>query len=108
MSDCFVLYLLLTCMKKKTSGADKFTNNTIQRVPWHRKVKLLRSVWIKTTDLNGLVNMTLVQMNCSMEREKDRKPGKQKNFCLRYWLMEVWHKRKLRKKQKNWELKRKH
>ena len=39
---------------------------------------------------------------------KDRKPGKQKNFCLRYWLMEVWHKRKLRKKQKNWELKRKH
>ena len=40
--------------------------------------------------------------------EKDRKPGKQKNFCLRYWLMEVWHKRKLRKKQKNWELKRKH
>ena len=27
MSDCFVLYLLLTCMKKKTSGADKFTNN---------------------------------------------------------------------------------
>ena len=75
---------------------------------WHRKVKLLRSVWIKTTDLNGLVNMTLVQMNCSMEREKDRKPGKQKNFCLRYWLMEVWHKRKLRKKQKNWELKRKH
>ena len=39
MSDCFVLYLLLTCMKKKTSGADKFTNNTssekriIQRNP---------------------------------------------------------------------------
>ena len=29
MSDCFVLYLLLTCMKKKTSGADKFTNNTM-------------------------------------------------------------------------------
>ena len=29
MSDCFVLYLLLTCMKKKTSGADKFTNNTL-------------------------------------------------------------------------------
>lgn len=32
MSDCFVLYLLLTCMKKKTSGADKFTNNTISTV----------------------------------------------------------------------------
>ena len=30
MSDCFVLYLLLTCMKKKTSGADKFTNNNGQ------------------------------------------------------------------------------
>ena len=29
MSDCFVLYLLLTCMKKKTSGADKFTNNRL-------------------------------------------------------------------------------
>ena len=29
MSDCFVLYLLLTCMKKKTSGADKFTNNSM-------------------------------------------------------------------------------
>ena len=34
--------------------------------------------------------------------------GKGQKFCLRYWLMEVWHKRKLRKKQKNWELKRKH
>lgn len=31
MSDCFVLYLLLTCMKKKTSGADKFTNNKIEK-----------------------------------------------------------------------------
>ena len=29
MSDCFVLYLLLTCMKKKTSGADKFTNDAV-------------------------------------------------------------------------------
>ena len=28
MSDCFVLYLLLICMKKKKSGAGKFTNNT--------------------------------------------------------------------------------
>lgn len=33
MSDCFVLYLLLTCMKKKTSGADKFTNNKWSIVP---------------------------------------------------------------------------
>ena len=32
MSDCFVLYLLLTCMKKKTSGADKFTNNKMVKV----------------------------------------------------------------------------
>ena len=32
MSDCFVLYLLLTCMKKKTSGADKFTNNNIATI----------------------------------------------------------------------------
>ena len=29
MSDCFVLYLLLICMKKKKSGAGKFTNNSI-------------------------------------------------------------------------------
>ena len=35
MSDCFVLYLLLTCMKKKTSGADKFTNNIIAKDTKH-------------------------------------------------------------------------
>ena len=29
MSDCFVLYLLLICMKKEKTGAGKFTNNTI-------------------------------------------------------------------------------
>lgn len=39
MSDCFVLYLLLTCMKKKTSGADKFTNN--------RKVKINRTKYFE-------------------------------------------------------------
>ena len=38
MSDCFVLYLLLTCMKKKTSGADKFTNNTM----WKRIKRAIR------------------------------------------------------------------
>lgn len=27
MSDCFVLYLLLICMKKEKTGAGKFTNN---------------------------------------------------------------------------------
>ena len=31
MSDCFVLYLLLICMKKEKTGAGKFTNN-IQRL----------------------------------------------------------------------------
>ena len=44
MSDCFVLYLLLTCMKKKTSGADKFTNNNYQAVSWNRR-RLLLSIW---------------------------------------------------------------
>lgn len=39
MSDCFVLYLLLTCMKKKTSGADKFTNNSISCVGEFPKYK---------------------------------------------------------------------
>ena len=29
MSDCFVLYLLLICMKKKKSGAGKFTNSNM-------------------------------------------------------------------------------
>ena len=37
MSDCFVLYLLLTCMKKKTSGADKFTNNNVDNVGMCKK-----------------------------------------------------------------------
>ena len=36
---------------------------------------------------------------------KGQKARKAKNFCLKYWLMAVWHKRKSRKKQKNWELK---
>ena len=31
MSDCFVLYLLLICMKKKKSGAGKFTNNNLMK-----------------------------------------------------------------------------
>ena len=39
MSDCFVLYLLLTCMKKKTSGADKFTNNSKQKRKDYSKEK---------------------------------------------------------------------
>ena len=38
MSDCFVLYLLLTCMKKKTSGADKFTNNSKEKLTCHRQI----------------------------------------------------------------------
>ena len=29
MSDCFVLYLLLICMKKEKTGAGKFTNNNM-------------------------------------------------------------------------------
>ena len=39
MSDCFVLYLLLTCMKKKTSGADKFTNNSKEIVDSQKSFK---------------------------------------------------------------------
>ena len=47
MSDCFVLYLLLTCMKKKTSGADKFTNNnmvTIKQEDLQKYVPQMASV----------------------------------------------------------------
>ena len=48
MSDCFVLYLLLICMKKKKSGAGKFTNNNkeeltlsefLKRIIKHKKRK---------------------------------------------------------------------
>ena len=52
MSDCFVLYLLLTCMKKKTSGADKFTNNSpghlqegMQRIRQRKKKKFYRKIY---------------------------------------------------------------
>ena len=41
MSDCFVLYLLLICMKKKKSGAGKFTNNNIK----HRRKRLPAMNW---------------------------------------------------------------
>ena len=40
MSDCFVLYLLLTCMKKKTSGADKFTNNKSGQARYTKPIPL--------------------------------------------------------------------
>ena len=43
MSDCFVLYLLLTCMKKKTSGADKFTNNNAPIFSWFEESPTLFS-----------------------------------------------------------------
>ena len=45
MSDCFVLYLLLTCMKKKTSGADKFTNNTMCEKNVYRHCKKQREIY---------------------------------------------------------------
>ena len=44
MSDCFVLYLLLTCMKKKTSGADKFTNNNKDSVVFRKGDRRIFSV----------------------------------------------------------------
>ena len=42
MSDCFVLYLLLICMKKEKTGAGKFTNNnrdTEERKQLYGRVK---------------------------------------------------------------------
>ena len=48
MSDCFVLYLLLTCMKKKTSGADKFTNNN-SNLP-----KLATGLQLFNKEINGI------------------------------------------------------
>ena len=41
MSDCFVLYLLLICMKKEKTGAGKFTNNKmLLKVFYHTYRKL--------------------------------------------------------------------
>ena len=48
MSDCFVLYLLLTCMKKKTSGADKFTNNSYE-ISYSTDKKFKKAVTRKNT-----------------------------------------------------------
>lgn len=54
MSDCFVLYLLLTCMKKKTSGADKFTNNTlVRRTEIAYEARLREISWRKTVKSNN-------------------------------------------------------
>ena len=52
MSDCFVLYLLLTCMKKKTSGADKFTNNNM--LPFLKYIS-------KRADLTVFCDLKIVQ-----------------------------------------------
>ena len=51
MSDCFVLYLLLTCMKKKTSGADKFTNNSLSekegmKTIWRNQQRLMKKEYV--------------------------------------------------------------
>lgn len=53
MSDCFVLYLLLTCMKKKTSGADKFTNNSISTLFTAFGSYLLNCFWMSFTNLSS-------------------------------------------------------
>ena len=47
MSDCFVLYLLLTCMKKKTSGADKFTNNIMAQTALEINILFLFVIKVK-------------------------------------------------------------
>ena len=52
MSDCFVLYLLLTCMKKKTSGADKFTNNSIGTNLMEQILKKLKMQGYKQASLS--------------------------------------------------------
>ena len=52
MSDCFVLYLLLTCMKKKTTGADKFTNNSIGTNLMEQILKKLKMQGYKQASLS--------------------------------------------------------
>ena len=54
MSDCFVLYLLLTCMKKKTSGADKFTNN---------------KKYEPKTSMENLITNIFLHYDCEIEEE---------------------------------------
>lgn len=78
MSDCFVLYLLLTCMKKKTSGADKFTNNNKYII----KVKLIWDrIKIKVTYMmqTGCIPLKRIRKSNSSWKRKadmDEKPMK--------------------------------
>ena len=72
MSDCFVLYLLLTCMKKKTSGADKFTNNSVAEN------------WMRCLELSELI---IQDLNCVLflqrwkRKYRTKRNGGTKNAC---------------------------
>ena len=52
MSDCFVLYLLLICMKKEKTGAGKFTNNNMSNIDFDEMIMPLKHILtiLKETD----------------------------------------------------------
>ena len=66
MSDCFVLYLLLICMKKKKSGAGKFTNNNMGVMTLKTIVKrssfTLKSIEFLTEERLNLNQMRFVNL----------------------------------------------
>ena len=72
MSDCFVLYLLLTCMKKKTSGADKFTNNNQVKIGKfisdERKAKGYTQKQL--SELLGISDKTISKWECRVSPTK--------------------------------------
>lgn len=72
MSDCFVLYLLLTCMKKKTSGADKFTNNNQVKIGKfisdERKAKGYTQKQL--SELLGISDKTISKWECGVSPTK--------------------------------------
>ena len=80
MSDCFVLYLLLTCMKKKTSGADKFTNNTYFTMEW-RDNKIIQCRGMKNcgmpADVQAFVKVFEKKMNEAIQGD-NKKNAKRK------------------------------
>ena len=66
----------------------------IQGDPGEGKTTMVLQIIARIMDLSGLENMISVQTSCLMEMARDRKAGKRKNFCLRYWQMVVCHRRK--------------
>ena len=73
MSDCFVLYLLLTCMKKKTSGADKFTNNRREKGMTAEEYRNYLEQDFSDVDINEMTDLRMIKAdrNKSLQERRD-------------------------------------